>query len=1351
MDSYRGTMLAVYAVAISGFIGFPQVVFAQTAIAPDHTLPVNTLVNFNSTNKTYTITGGTQVGTNQFHSFQDFSVPTANTAHFDNALTTTNVIGRVTGANISDIDGTLRTNGTANLYLINPNGVIFGNNAKLDVAGSFSASTANSLKFSDGSEFSATNPQAPPLLQVNVPLGLQYGKSNPAAVSNAGNLTVGGDLTLSGGAVTSVGTLNAQGNLRVDAVASNVSLSQFQAGSAMLTANQGIQLENGKFQTTGDLRLLAKDFVLIQDSAAKPLNLNVGGDLLVQGDRAVTVNTLAHPDSSLWVGKNVLLRSANPIAIDAHWNAGGNLRVEKLNGFLGDLFSPLDPVFQFSGDVSFGNYTGASLQILAGGSVTATGTIFINAGAGTDFNNSTVILSDGSPLSIDGSTPFAVDIRAGVTEFFPSPTPISASSLSTANPTSADISIGSIIFADTNTGANGLVFLTNQFAPPLDNALDGNISVGIISTDNALGNAGSAIIDSKGSINLTGVLNTFSTVKDSNAGNVWLIANGNINVAGINAHSQYSNAGNVFLWSYNGSIDVNSLIDASTWTIDSRNGGNVDLKAYGSITTNGVSTDGGNDGTSGNVFLRSDIGSIDVKGAINTFSTANTSNAGDVRLIANGNINVAGIDAHSKSSNAGSVSLWSYNGSIDVNSLINASTSTADSHNGGNVDLEAYGNITTNGIRTDGGNDGTSGNVFLRSDIGSIDVKGTINSSNYATNTNGDAGYIWINAPSITFANGSVLSSSTFGTGNAGYIRIDATNKVSFDNSKVSSDVKTGAVGDAGYILVNAPSITFANGSVLSSSTFGTGHAGYISVDATDLVSFDNSKVFTQVEPKAISLGSYVGFIYINAPTVTFTGSLLSSDTYGTGDAGYILINGAESVSFFNSKVFSNVRSGAKGNAGAILINSYTLDSFGNFQPYTSDIQEQFVSINKSIIYSDVNTGAVGDAGYVWIKANNSISIADNSWISSDVLGRGNGKYIWLDAAQISLTQNSQVTSKVFPDAIGDAGYIQIDAQTLKVLSGSKIATDTASTGNAGNIEINLTQSLILDGDGSKITASTSKTSTGKGGSIIIDPPLVSITNHAGISVNSQGTGDGGDLKITADKFVLSDNAFLSANTANGKGGNISLILSNVFFPRRNSYISATAGNNGNGGNITISNPFSFLVSIPSENNDIHADANLGDGGSIKIAAQYIFGFKYSRKETPLSDITASSEFGLQGTVDLNTPNVDLSIGLNNLPADTRDLSRLVIERCIADRLGSSFTITGRGGIAAKPSDRPTDTGVLDNFGTISPQTTNITTNPNPSTTPDRIIEATGLMRNAQNQIVLIAGETPSQAKIACP
>jgi large exoprotein involved in heme utilization and adhesion len=127
----------------------------------------------------------------------------------------------------------------------------------------------------------------------------------------------------------------------------------------------------------------------------------------------------------------------------------------------------------------------------------------------------------------------------------------------------------------------------------------------------------------------------------------------------------------------------------------------------------------------------------------------------------------------------------------------------------------------------------------------------------------------------------------------------------------------------------------------------------------------------------------------------------------------------------------------------------------------------------------------------------------------------------------------------------------------------------------------------------------------------------------------------------------------------------------------------------------------------------------------------------------------------LQGTFILNTPGVDPSKGLSNLPVDVSDPSRLVTQRCIADQRGSEFIITGKGGVPANPSDRPTDTGVLDNFGILPDrnQTTNLTSSATtqPTTTPDTIVEATGWIVNAQNQVVLVAGKTPAQPNIRCP
>lgn len=138
------------------------------------------------------ITGGRAEGSNLFHSFGSFSIPTGGSATF-NLLGTRNVstiFSRVTGGTVSNIDGRIfatldgRTPAPVSLFLINPSGVMFGANAQLIIGGSFVGTTASSIRFADGVEFAATN-IAPPVLTMSAPVGLQFGQ-NPGAIQVEG-------------------------------------------------------------------------------------------------------------------------------------------------------------------------------------------------------------------------------------------------------------------------------------------------------------------------------------------------------------------------------------------------------------------------------------------------------------------------------------------------------------------------------------------------------------------------------------------------------------------------------------------------------------------------------------------------------------------------------------------------------------------------------------------------------------------------------------------------------------------------------------------------------------------------------------------------------------------------------------------------------------------------------------------------------------------------------------------------------------------------------------------------------------------------------------------------------------
>jgi large exoprotein involved in heme utilization and adhesion len=350
------------------------------------------------------------------------------------------------------------------------------------------------------------------------------------------------------------------------------------------------------------------------------------------------------------------------------------------------------------------------------------------------------------------------------------------------------------------------------------------------------------------------------------------------------------------------------------------------------------------------------------------------------------------------------------------------------------------------------------------------------------------------------------------------------------------------------------------------------------------------------------------------------------------------------------------------------------------------------------------------------------------------------------NGAQISASTSGQ----------GNAGSITVTANTVEATNGGQLLTATTSSKDAGDITLTVQDRVTLAGANSGLFANTTLGSTGNGGSIFLDPRTVLVRDGAGIAVDSKGKGEGGDIQIQANSLTLDREGFISAKTASNTGGDITLGVQDLLLLRRRSEISTTAGTaraGGDGGNITIN--AGFVVAVPSENSDITANAFEGRGGNVTITTQAIYGLEFRPRLTPLSDITASSEFGVNGTVQINTPGIDPSQGLTELPTDLVDAAGLIDRSCApggGTAQNSSFTVTGRGGLPPNPNETLGEEGLIEDLGSpagvrdgargIQQAAVSAPT----SSPPNRLVEAQGWIIGSDGKVILTA-----QAPTATP
>jgi filamentous hemagglutinin family protein len=346
------------------------------------------------------------------------------------------------------------------------------------------------------------------------------------------------------------------------------------------------------------------------------------------------------------------------------------------------------------------------------------------------------------------------------------------------------------------------------------------------------------------------------------------------------------------------------------------------------------------------------------------------------------------------------------------------------------------------------------------------------------------------------------------------------------------------------------------------------------------------------------------------------------------------------------------------------------------------------------------------------------------------------------------------------------AGNIAISAKHLFVRNGGVISASsgsveksgeiTASTENAGNLTINVSELVELEGDGSALL--TDSEGFGDSGNLIINTEKLRVLDRASVSVDSSGLATAGNLEISSQSIELYNEGTITAKSNSGDGGNISINNQDTLLFRHNSEISTSAGlpdsGGGNGGNIVIDSD--FIVANPKENSNIVASAFEGRGGNISLTAQAIFGLEVRDERTPLSDIVASSEFGVDGTIDINTLEFDPTRGLEDLPTNVIDPSGLIAQGCNAVSEGaianrpSEFLVTGRGGLPAAPTDPLTNETTFADWVSRDRPNTPIAaqqiSRQKSQTKTAPIVEAKGWKTNAAGEVVLTAQATPTPA-----
>lgn len=882
---------------------------AQTLVGPNYAIGANL---------------GKQVGSNLFHSFGQFGLAAPESATFSGPATISNVIGRVTGGSSSSIDGAIRSTITgANLYLINPSGVVFGPHATVNVSGSFHASTADYLKMSDGAKFQATNPDGS-TLSAAPPAAFGFLNASPAKISVNGSTLgpvpgtlglVGGPVSITGGTlIAPAGTIHVTsaagaGEVPVDP-RNTPALTVTSFGPVAVTGGSKFDVSDPSGLGSGGSVFIRSGALTIDASAINADNYGsgAGGTLTLRGDSQValsngtSVHAVAQGTGS---GAGVIISTAPSGVISADaaavltgsvgpGNAGplsmvtGQLSLTngaalsssaRGSGSGGPIAITAGSVL-LDGGAAMNQSTGISSTTMGaagGGSITViAGQLTLHNGAGVLAENFGAGAGGGVAVSVSGS--LTVDSGASLGTLATGAGNAGDVSVSVAGPVTVDMSVGAaastldgIGSATAGTGKGGDVTVT---AAALTISNYGKVA----STTFGAGNAGDVSVNVSGMLSITGPIEAQADT-------------------GVAAEAEDRTAGN------SGTVNVS----AGSISIDSGGGpvkGFVPPSFGGFVDTDddfgGISVQAEGSGHSGIVTVASAGALTIVNGGVITAQTFGSNAGGAAQVTAQGPLTLSGLGS----------------------GIVASATPTA-SGNAGSVTVNAPQITLTTGAEIASTTAGTgAGGLVSVTTPGALvlDGAGVANTQIAASATgpnSGPGGSVTVMANTLTVEGGAQIASSTTGPGKGGDVDVVVASDITLPDRGPQITAQSTGSGDAGSITVSAVRLLLRDGGAISTEA-STANGGNITLNVSDFLYLTNSQITTSVKGETGNGGN----ITIDPQLVILNHSSIIAQA-AEGHGGDITINAGQYIASTDSIVSA---SSQRGISGLVLINGPQVD-----------------------------------------------------------------------------------------------------------------------------------------------------------------------------------------------------------------------------------------------------------------------------------------------------------------------------------------------------------------------------------------------------------------------------------------